>query len=425
MGNGLRLMGAATPIRRNKPASAKPRVAIVSPFLDKSHGTERIVIEWLSPLASSFEFHIYGQRVEDFDPSTFTYHHIAELPGPHLLNYLWWFAANSVRRAWDEHFRGLKYDLVFSPGINCFDADVISVHIVFAEFVRQAGRELKFSSNPLRRWPRLLHRKLYYSLIMWLERIVYPRRKTQLVLYAKKTASDLERFYPRGETYPVLYLGLDHARFNPARCAGLRDAARKSLGLAGADFVLLLVGNDLLKKGIVALFEAMSRLRDLPVKLLIVSRESGSGYQSLLNEKELNDRVRFLPPRKDVEFYFAAADLYAGPSLEDTFALPPEEAMACGLPVIASVPNGVSEIIVHGENGLVLDDPRDVETLATMIRRVCEDESLRATLGRNAAKSVEQFTWERNAHDLQAIFNEILSHKSSSPLAGKALEPDR
>ncbi|HTZ73631.1 MAG TPA: glycosyltransferase family 4 protein [Candidatus Aquilonibacter sp.] len=383
------------------------------------------MIEWLAPLASNFEFHIYSQRVEDFDPSTFTYHRVPELPGPHLLNYLWWFGANEVRRAWDAHVRGLKYDLVFSPGINCFDADVISVHIVFAEFVRQAGRELEFSSNPLRRWPRLLHRRLYYSLIMWLERIVYPKRRTQLVLYAKKTAADLERFYARGEEYPVLYLGLDHARFSHARCLELRDAVRESLGLVKADFVLLLVGNDLLKKGIAALFEAMSRLRDLPLKLLIVSRESGSGYRPLLSERGLNERVIFLPPRKDVEFYFAAADLYTGPSLEDTFALPPEEAMACGLPVIASVPNGVSEIIVHGENGLILDDPRDAETLAALIRRVYEEEAFRTALGRNAAKSVAQFTWERNAHDLQAIFNEVLREKGATPLGGKALEPDR
>jgi glycosyltransferase involved in cell wall biosynthesis len=403
----------------------KMRLAIVSPFLDQSHGTERIVIEWLSRLACDFELHVYSQRVEDFDRSKFTFHRIPELPGPHIFNYIWWFAANHVWRFRDTYFRGLKPDLIFTPGINCFDADAISVHIVFAEFFRQAKPELSFFSHSVRYWPRLVHRRAYYSLIILLERLIYPSPEKRLVLIAKKTEADLKRFYPRPGNSPILYLGLDHARFNSARCAELRNSARESLGLAHTDFALLLVGNDLLKKGILALFQAMSQLRDSPMKLLIVSRESGSGYQSLLKEKGLSDRVRFLPPRKDVEFYFAAADLYVGPSLEDTFAMPPEEAMACGLPVIASVPNGVSEIITHGENGLVLDDPRDAETLAALIRRVYEDEAFRTALGRNAAKSVEQFTWERNALDLQAIFNEVLSRKRASPLAGKALEPDR
>jgi glycosyltransferase involved in cell wall biosynthesis len=405
--------------------NAKPRIAVVSPFLDASHGTERIVIEWLSRLSDEFEVHVYGQRVEDFDTSKFTFHRIWELPGPHIFNYVWWFVANHSRRAWDATFRGLKPDLIFTPGINCFDADVISVHIVFAEFFRQARPELKFVSNPVRRWPRLLHRRVYYSLIMFLERLIYPSPHKQLVLIAKKTEVDLKRFYPRKGDCPILYLGLDHARFNSSRCAELRNPARKSLGLVAQDFALLLVGNDLLKKGILVLFEAMFRLRELPLRLLIVSRESGGGYHDVLNEKELTERVRFLPPRKDVEFYFSAADLYAGPSLEDTFAMPPEEAMACGLPVIASVANGVSEIIIDGENGLILEDARDANALAAMIRRVYEDGTLRARLGRNAAKSVEQFTWERNAQDLRAIFEEVLSRKRDSPVMRKALEPDR
>lgn len=409
----------------NAATPRKLRVAVVSPFLDQSHGTERIVIEWLSRLADDFELHIYSQRVQDFDRSKFTYHHISEVPGPHIFNYLWWLAANHISRAWGTAFRGLKPDLVFTPGINCFDADVISVHIVFAEFFRQAKPELRFLSNPLRRWPRLLHRRLYYLLIIFLERMIYPSPRNQLVLIAKKTEVDLERFYPRKKSCPIVYLGLDHRRFNPSRCAELRQSARESLGLADRDVVLLLIGNDLLKKGIAALFEALQRLHHLPFRLLVVSRESGSGYQASIDAKGLNDRVRFLPPRKDVEFYFAAADVYVGPSLEDTFAMPPEEAMACGLPVIASVPNGVSEIITHGENGLILEDARDAETLAALIRRVCEDAAFRTMLGRNAAKSVEPLTWERNAQELRAIFDEVLRQKSDSSLMGKALEPDR
>jgi UDP-glucose:(heptosyl)LPS alpha-1,3-glucosyltransferase len=403
----------------------KYRIAVVSPFLDQSHGTERIIIEWLSRLADDFEIHIYSQRVEDFDLSKFIYHRISELPGPHLVNYLWWLAANHMRRVWDAAFRGLKPDLVFTPGINCFDADVISVHIVFAEFFRQAKPELRFLSNPIRRWPRLLHRRLYYSLIIFLERLIYPSPHNQLVLIAKKTEVDLKRFYPRSGSSPIVYLGLDHCRFKPARCAELRQSARESLGLGDHDVALLLVGNDLLKKGIAALFDALQRLCDLPFRLLVVSRESGSGYQASIDAKGLNGRVQFLPPRKDVEFYFAAADVYVGPSLEDTFAMPPEEAMACGLPVIASVPNGVSEIITHGENGLILEDARDFETLAALIRCVCEDDAFRKVLGTKAAKSVEQFTWERNAQDLRAIFDEVLRRKGDSSLMRKALEPDR
>jgi len=75
-----------------------------------------------------------------------------------------------------------------------------------------------------------------------------------------------------------------------------------------------------------------------------------------------------LPPRPDVEFFYAAADAYVGPSLEDAFAQPPAEAMASGLPVITSRQNGGAEIISHGSDGLILEDPEDVRTLAEWIR---------------------------------------------------------
>ena len=116
--------------------------------------------------------------------------------------------------------------------------------------------------------------------------------------------------------------------------------------LRAIDSRLLLVGNDLRKKGISVLLDAMSELRELPLDLLLVGREDPAPFRAYGSRKEaLEDRVHFLPPRKDVEFYYAAADAYTGPSLEDTFALPPAEAMACGLPVIVSAENGTFEII--------------------------------------------------------------------------------
>ena len=303
--------------RSSQPAVPKPRIAVVTAFLDKAYGTERTVIEWLSHMPDAFEIHVYSQRVEDLDAQRFMWHRIPALPGPGLLSFIWWFAVNHLRRAWDRYVRGLRYDFVYSPGINCFDADVISVRIVFAEFLRQAGDELAWSRVPLGDWPRLLHRKLYYRLIVALERRIYSDPKTMLVLYAKKTARDLERFYGRRDRLPVLYLGLDDATFNPARRAMLREGARRELGLAVDQFAVLLVGNDLRKKRIAVLLEAMGKMGDLPVRLLLAGREDPAPFEAMAGAAGVAERVQFLPARKDVDFYYAAADAYAGPSLED------------------------------------------------------------------------------------------------------------
>jgi UDP-glucose:(heptosyl)LPS alpha-1,3-glucosyltransferase len=390
----------------------KPRLAVVSPFLDKSHGTERIIVEWLSNLPDAFEIHVYSQHVEDLDASKYTMHRIPKLFGAHIFNFIWWFGANHLWRAWDRRFRGLAHDITFSPGVNCLDADAISVHIVFAEFLRRVRSELQLSRNRPRTWPRLLHRKLYYGLVTALERRVYSGPRAQLILTSRRSASELERFYGRHEKFPVIDTGLDHELFNPARRLMLRGVARQTLGIEDGAFTLLLIGNDWRKKGLPTLLDAVARIGDLPIHLLVVSLEAQDIFRILKDKNIGNNRVSVLPVRKDVEFYYAAADAYVGPSLEDTFALPVAEAMACGLPVIVSASAGVSEIITHGEDGLILDDPRDATGLAMMIRRLCNDEAFRTRLGENAAATARKYTWEQNGLELAAIFEEILRRKA-------------
>ena len=393
-------------------ASRKPRVAFVSPFLDKRHGTERRVVEWISQLAEEFEIHVYSQRVDDLDLSKVSWHRIPKLPGPHLANYLWWFAANRISRGWDRRVRGLKYDIVFSPGVNCLDADAVSVHIVFAEYMQRNRAEAEPARHSFGSFPARLHRKLYYKLIASLESRLYTRREVTLILIAQKTAEELARFYGRRENFPVVYVGLDHDIFNPGRRADLRPAARKDSQISEDRFVLLVIGNDWRNKGVVVILEAMARLSHLPIDLLLVGREDAADYQALVHQHRLDERVRFLPPRGDVEFYYAAADAYVGPSLEDTFAQPPAEAMACGLPVIVSSANGTCEIISDGVDGLILQNPTDANTLAEMIRMLHEHPEFHSRLGAHAAETARQYTWERNGRELAAIFQQILTRKA-------------
>ncbi len=389
----------------------RPRLAVVSPFVDKHHGTERYVAEWLSRLTDQFEIHVYSQSVEDLDSSRISWHKISKLPGPHILNYLWWFICNQLRRSWDARFNGLRYDLIFSPGINCLDADVISVHIVFAELLRHnssnpgTGKPSGFASA---RW---LHRELYYRLIAFLEKRIYANPETSLILITPRTAASLQEFYGRTGPFPAVYFGLDHEVFNPERRLELRDSARQELHLAPEHFALLLVGNGWQNKGLPVILEAMGRLRELTLHLLVVGHDDPSPYQSALERNSLTGRIHFLPVRNDVEFYYSAADIYVGPSQEDVLPLPPAEAMACGVPVIVSAACGISEIISDGDNGIVVPDPSDAVAVAAKIRQLCESATLRARLSERAISTVQQYTWERNTREFAALLMDALEKK--------------
>jgi glycosyltransferase involved in cell wall biosynthesis len=94
--------------------------------------------------------------------------------------------------------------------------------------------------------------------------------------------------------------------------------------------------------------------------------------------------------------------------------LPPEEAMASGLPVITTVTNGTSEIMTDGVDGFILDDPSDAKELASRIRLLAEDFALRRRIGEAAAQTAKKYTWESNGQQFREIFSGILQRKEKS-----------
>ena len=346
------------------------RLAVVSPFLDRQHGTELCIIEQIERLAQQnhWRIELYSQKVSQVSgvrpasgvsqnsTDSILWHKVSDIPGPHLLKYLWWFFANQWQRWRDRRSGRVRPDLVYSPGINCLDADVIVVHIVFHEFYRQVKSELALRTVPLRSWPRAIHRKLYYKLIMFLERKIYRDPGVRLVAVSHLLAKHLESHFRRTDV-TVIPNAVDTLKFSETTRVARRSASRQSLHFAENEFVLLLIGNDWKNKGLGALLRACALLTDLPLRVLVVGSDDPIFFQALVEELRMQDRLRFEAPSSDVLLFYAAADLYVGPSLEDSFGLPILEAMACGLPVIASAHAGASEMIRDGETGFILSDP--------------------------------------------------------------------
>ncbi len=404
------------------------RIAVVSPFVDKQHGTERVLAELLERLAAfhDTEIHLYAQRVadlpvmrsENLNPVLSTtgkiiWHEISAIPGAHLLQFLWWYFANQLARWRDTKFCGLVPDLLYSPGINTPQVDAITVHIVFHAFYERVRPELRFFGNSFLQWPRTIHRILYYHLIMSLERRIYVKRRIALSAVSQTVAGQLKKYFGRDDVL-VIRNAVDARHFNRQARLVRRDGARSAFGIAPGEFVFLLIGNDWKNKGLDALLGALTECTDLPIRLLVVGKDDREPYVQQCERLQLGARVSFLNPSSDVLQFYAAADAYVGPSLEDAYGLPILESMACGLPVIASSATGASEIISHGENGLVLQNPRDVKALAQLMRELCVSPELVRSLGVAAERRAAQETWEAHATRTYEHFLQVLSKKSQT-----------
>jgi glycosyltransferase involved in cell wall biosynthesis len=384
---------------------------VVSPFIDRHHGTESCVSQQLERLASQYgwEIHLYSQRVDQIQtlaPSTtpsantigkIIWHKVSDISGPHLLKYFWWFVANHLRRWRDRRLGRAKIDLIYSPGINCLDADAIVVHIVFHEFFSRVRSELHFHGLPWKSWFIVFHRKLYYKLAMALERRIYRDPRVRLVAVSDLVAQHLKTHFDRTDVQ-VIPNAVDTMRFTPEARLARRSATRQFFRYSDDDFVLLIIGNDWKKKGLDYLLRALTHLCNLPLRLLVVGSDDPRLYQTQLIDNVLVDRVRFEAPSPDVLSFYSAADVYVGPSLEDAFGLPIVEAMACGLPVIASIYAGASAFIRNGETGLLLSNPRDPSEIASLVQSLFADASRRMKMGFAASQYVQtNCSWDQNA----------------------------
>jgi glycosyltransferase involved in cell wall biosynthesis len=401
------------------------QIVVVSPFLDRRHGTERCIIEQIERLSSKYGWgiHLFSQQVENVnglltedskstESGFIRWYRVSDISGPHLFTFLWWFFANRFARRRALKRLEERSLLVYSPGINCLDADAITVHIVFHEFYARVRDELAFLKVPVSRWPVTLHRKLYYKLIMALERRIYTDPKVRLAAVSKLVSAQLEKHFGRTDSV-VIPNAVDTVIFNSAARFDRRSVSRQSLKLDDSDFVALLIGNDWKKKGLDQLLRALAII-EIPIQLLVVGKDDPGLYRPALRHLRLDDRVRFLTPSADVLSFYAAADAYVAPSLEDAFGLPILEAMACGLPVIASVQAGASENILDGATGYLLRDPINHVELAELIRRLAGDRAAAQKLGDAAAQYVQaSVSWDHNASATREFLENTLASRQS------------
>ncbi len=405
---------------------ANLRLAVVSPFVDRRHGTERALAELLERLAGDYgcEIHLYAQHVEDLhlsgpesardqEPGAIFWHRTPSIPGPHLVQFLAWMFWNGFLGRWQTTFKGAAYDLVLSPGINCLRPDVVIVHALFhrlQELARSEKEEPGTEAGFLRR----AHRRAYYGLLTALERRIYSDPGVTLAAVSERTAGLLKAYFGR-EDVTVIPNGVDTNEFSGAARLARRAEARQLRNYGLEDFVLLLIGNDWQNKGLPTIFEAMAALPLLPLRLLVVGSDSVEPFRRYAARLGVQDRCRWERPSPEVLDFYAVADVYVSPSREDSFGLPVAEAMACGLPAITSANAGVADYVQDGVDGFVLRNPCDAQTLARLVERLHAEAELRLRVGAAAAKTIQEWDWNRNA---AAVWELLQNAKARKPTRG-------
>jgi len=189
---------------------------------------------------------------------------------------------------------------------------------------------------------------------------------------------------------------------------------RRELDLTAGDFLCIMVGSLEERKGHVTAFEALTAT-DSGVKLIV----AGSGareeeYRARAAALGLADRVRFLGYRRDVDALLPECDVLLCPSTLEATPYVIFEAMAAGLPVIASRLYGIPEIVHDGKTG-ILFDPAAGGELVRAIDSLFQDRRRGARMGEAGRRRWEkEFRLERCIAETEAVYREVLGTTSKS-----------
>ena len=390
--------GAAPP----NPERPKLRIAVFNrTFSSTGGGAERYSIALVEQLAARHEIHVFAQQINHQWPGVFYHRVSAPLLKPRWINQLWFATAT-----WWVTRR--RFDVVHSHE-NTWHGEVQTVHVLpvkYNLFQGRAGwrrvlRYIKVATSP---------RLLTY---LGLERARYAARPgRKVVVTSESLLSIMATSYPASASMLAVItpgITMPEKQATPTR----KKEARTLLGLPLAAYCLLFVGNDYKKKGLSTLLDALAQLPAEVVLAVVGNPVHTPGFRAQVTALQLETRVFFLGSLPDVATAYEAADSLVHPTLEDTFAMVVLEAMSHGLPVVVSGPRycGISGLLQHGVNALILDDPRNATSLAGTLLPLFGSAVLQQTLSMGASGFARYYDWKALASQQEALYFSVTASK--------------
>ncbi len=249
--------------------------------------------------------------------------------------------------------------------------------------------------GPIGLWEKTARRFLY-SGIPKVQRIIADSLSTKRDL--------MNKYWIPDKKIKVIYLGVDRNIFRPYP----KIEARKILGLPEDKKIIINVGTETWRKNIPTLLAAFaSILISQPDALLIRVGEKSKLSQKIIRSLKLESSIDYRRTEDDnhLALFYASSDLAIFPSFYEGFGLPVLEAMACGVPVIASNSSSLPELV--GEAGLLVA-PDDVKQIAEAAVKVLTLPMLANELSGKSLERATHFSWEKTVAETILAYQELI-----------------
>lgn len=212
----------------------------------------------------------------------------------------------------------------------------------------------------------------------------------------------------KGKNITVIPNGVDVQNFTKEFTEEEKSKIKEKLNIKNSDVVLITTSRLVLKNGVKDVIKAVSIL-PLNYKFLILGEgDLRAELETLVGSLSLNERVKFLGfvSHDQIPLYFSVSDVFIRTSLSEGLGNSFLEAMAFGLPVVATPVGGILDFLKDGETGILVK-PEDTLSIKEGILRL-EDENLKNSIKDDAKELVlNKYNWETISKDFDNLFENI------------------
>jgi glycosyltransferase involved in cell wall biosynthesis len=245
------------------------------------------------------------------------------------------------------------------------------------------------------------------GLFIVLEKITALFTDRIIALTDQEMADHLRFHIARDKKFTTIHSGADLSPFNTALYD--RSKMKAELHIPPDDLVVGTVGRLTPVKGQIHLIEAAAKVLEVRPDSTFVFLGDGE-LQPELRERAavlgMADRIRFPGWRPDTAAVMSVFDVFALPSLNEGMGRVLIEAMALSKPIIASRIGGITDLIIHGKNGLLVP-PRDAGAIAEAILALLGDESRRKAMGSEGRRMAEGYSAELMVEKINALYEQL------------------
>ncbi len=233
----------------------------------------------------------------------------------------------------------------------------------------------------------------------------------QVITVGKDLASETNKLRVPNNSIKVIYNGVDSERFDITTIDCVR--ARFELGFSPGDRIILFVGRLVREKGIYELIEVFARVSQNISEAILVIVGEGNEKEALVkltDEKGIKEKVTFAGniPHKKLVWWYVASEIVALLSYYEGVPNVLKEAMSCGRAVVAARTAGITELVIDGENGILVE-PGSIDQAVLAIEELLACPELSREMGIHARRLIleKQLSWKNTAEAYREVYAQL------------------